>query len=148
MKEGSSQQSGRNEGSGGGKRRNEWLERKRKREWGMASERIIKMSLGGQKRQIIFQHKRKRTNWKVVAEFSNAKTQYWWWSFYLPKNEGTGDVLCVEKAQKESDCTFISLFFRVSVISTLEDFVSMLLKSCPCSPLCFAFLPSCHCVCV
>lgn len=52
---------------------------------------------------------------KVLAEqrFSKREDAELTAEFFLPsqKAECTADVLCVKKAQKESNCAFISIFF-------------------------------------
>lgn len=50
---------------------------------------------------------------KVLAKqsFETGRRRNDGMSFYVPKNELTGDVLCVKKAPKEIDCAFISFFF-------------------------------------
>ena len=81
----------------------------------------------------------KREDTELTAEFF----------FYLPKKRNAQAMFCVlKKLKKRATALSSPSFFSVSVISTLEDFVSALLKSCPRSPLCFAPLPSCRSVCL
>ena len=125
---------------------------KKKKRGRMASGRIIKMSSGVWEQRIMFEHERERTGWKSISRtalFKTGRRRTDRVFFYLLKKRNAQPMFCVlKKLKKRATALSSPSFFSVSVISTLEDFVSALLKSCPRSPLCFAPLPSCRSVCV
>lgn len=79
----------------------------------MASERIIKMSLGRREQLIIFQHKRKWTSWgkKALAVFRQVNAEVM--VEFLPLTKTNALVMfCVFKKLKKKgrNSAFISLF--------------------------------------